>query len=84
MLMDETMCSDDEEEGVAAGNATSETAPNQWAAREERPISSTYHKQNLETLHIDEAKKAADEARNAEFARMREVEMQKFSNSQTM
>jgi len=54
---------------------------NLWKQREERPINSSIHRQNVATLNADEAAKAQEEMRKAELAKLQKEEIESFKNS---
>ena len=64
------------------GNAPKEGELNLWKQREERPINSSYHQQNLETLSLDEAAKATENVRKAEMAKLQQQEIANYKNEQ--
>ena len=73
------------EEGGQAGNAAEVSeSGNAYQAYEERAISSVYHQQNLETLNAEKAEEAANALRDAEYAKMRVEEINKFQASQSI
>ena len=57
---------------------------NAYQAYEDRAINSVYHQQNLETLNAEKAEKAANALRDAEYAKMRVAEINKFQESQSI
>jgi serine/threonine protein kinase len=51
---------------------------NLWKEREERPINSSIHRQNVETLNAEQASKAQEEMRKAELAKLQKEEIANY------
>ena len=64
------------------GDASKGGDLNLWSQREERPINSSYHQENLKTLSLDEAAKAQEGVRKAEMAKLQQQEIENYKNEQ--
>ena len=64
------------------GDASKGGDLNLWNQREERPINSSYHQENLKTLSLDEAAKAQEGVRKAEMAKLQQQEIENYKNEQ--
>ena len=71
-----------DQEQQVEGQALKEGEVNLWKQREERPINSSYHQENLKTLSLDEAVKAQEDVRKAELANLQRQEIANYKSEQ--